>query len=233
MKSPGDSKSRLAEMLDARERGDLALAMMVDVITACVDSEMFDRVAVVSADSEVLWHARELGALPLPEPETLHGLNEGLSYGLRYLSERLGAEEAVIFPADIPLLRPVDVCTVVNALAGGDRRVVLAPAPDNGTNALGLRPTGVIPLRFGPGSAMAHRAEAEAAGVECVALELERVAFDVDAAPDVASLAERSVGAATRGWLDARASYGAATPPARAQGHSPGIANPSDSSISS
>lgn len=201
---------RLADVLDQRERAELALAMLVDVVTACNDSEMFDRVAVVSSDSDVFWQVRELGAMPVAEPATLSGLNDGLTFGVRYLARRIGAEELVILPADVPLVRPVDVCTVVNALAGAERRVVLVRAGDNGTNALALRPPEVIPMRFGIDSASAHRAEAEAAGVECVELELERLAFDVDAAGDVETLASQAVGAATRGWIDARASYGPA-----------------------
>jgi 2-phospho-L-lactate guanylyltransferase (CobY/MobA/RfbA family) len=94
--------------------------------------------------------------------------------------------------------------------------VVLVRAGDNGTNALGLRPPEVVPMRFGVDSASAHRSEAEAAGADVVELELERLVFDVDAAGDVATLASRAVGAATRGWIDARASYGAAIAPGAA-----------------
>lgn len=210
MKSLADAKMRLADVLDRRERSELALAMLVDVITACVESECFDRIGVVSSDSDVFWQVRELGAMPIPEPATLSGLNDGLTFGVRYLARRIGAEEVVILPADVPLVRAVDVCTVVNALAGDERRVVMVRAYDNGTNALALRPPEIIPMRFGVNSADAHRAEAERAGVECVELALERLTFDVDAAGDVESLAARAVGAATRGWIDARASYGPA-----------------------
>jgi 2-phospho-L-lactate guanylyltransferase len=211
MKSPAASKSRLAGVLDERERAELALAMLVDVITACNDSEMLDIVAVVSSDSDVFWVTREHGATPIAEPATLSGLNDGLTFGVRYRARRVGCDEVVIFPADIPLVRPVDVCSVVNALAGhDDRRVALVRASDNGTNALGLRPPEVIPMRFGHDSASAHAAEAVAASVECMELDLERLRFDVDAAADVDALAKMAVGAATRGWLDARASYGPA-----------------------
>ncbi len=213
MKLLGDAKMRLADVLDQRERAELALAMLVDVITACNESEMFDQVHVVSSDSEVFWHAREAGARALAEPATLSGLNDGLTFGVRYLARRQAAEEVIIFPADLPLLRPEDVCTVVNALAGAERRIVLVRATDNGTNALALRPPEIIPMRFGHDSASKHRAEADGAGVECVELDLPRLAFDVDAAEDVASLAARAVGGATRGWLDARASYGPAIVP--------------------
>lgn len=211
MKSPAESKSRLADVLDARERTELALAMFVDVITACNDSEMFDIVGVVSSDSDVFWAAREHGAKAIAEPATLSGLNDGLTFGVRYLARRAGCDEVVVFPADIPLVRPIDICSVVNALAGRhDRRIVLVRAADNGTNALGLRPPEAIPMRFGRDSASAHAAEAGSAGIECVELDLERLRFDVDTAADVETLATMAVGAATRGWIDARASYGPA-----------------------
>lgn len=210
MKALGEAKMRLADVLDARERAELALAMLVDVVTACVESEMFDRVGVVSGDSDVFWQVRELGATPIAEPATLSGLNDGLTFGVRYLARRVGCDEVVIFPADVPLVRAEDVCTVVNALADGERRVVMVRAGDNGTNALGLRPPEVIPMRFGVDSASKHRDEAEAAGAEVVELEVARLAFDVDAAGDVETLASKAVGAATRGWIDARASYGPA-----------------------
>ncbi len=209
MKSLADAKMRLADVLDRRERAELALAMLVDVITACNEAECFDRVAVVSSDSDVFWQARELGATPIAEPATLTGLNDGLTFGVRYLARRIGVEEVVILPADVPLIQPVDLLTIVNALAGAEKRVVLVRAYDNGTNTLALRPPEIIPMRFGVQSADAHRREADTAGVDCVELQLDRLVFDVDAADDVASLASRRVGAATRGWIDARASYGA------------------------
>lgn len=209
MKSLADAKMRLADLLDARERAELALAMLVDVITACNEAECFDRVAVVSSDSDVFWQARELGATPIAEPATVAGLNDGLTFGVRYLARRIGVEEVVILPADVPLVQPVDILTIVNALAGADKRVVLVRAYDNGTNTLALRPPEIIPMQFGQNSADAHRAEADAAGIECVELRIERLVFDVDAAEDVASLAARKVGAATRGWIDARAAYAA------------------------
>lgn len=210
MKALGEAKMRLADVLDARERAELALAMLVDVVTACVESEMFDRVGVVSGDSDVFWQVRELGATPIPEPATLSGLNDGLTFGVRYLARRVGCDEVVIFPADVPLVLAEDVCTVVNALAGSERRVVMVRAGDNGTNALGLRPPEVIPMRFGVDSASKHRGEAEATGVEVVEVDVPRLASDVDAAGDVETLASKAVGAATRGWIDARASYGPA-----------------------
>ncbi|MHB8515969.1 MAG: 2-phospho-L-lactate guanylyltransferase [Dehalococcoidia bacterium] len=211
MKELSQAKMRLADVLDGRERAKLALAMLTDVISACNESGRFDVIAVVSADSEVLRHARALGAMPIAEPPArragsgLQALNDGLTFGQRYLARRAGAAELVILPADIPLARADDVRTVVDALdAAPGPRAVIVRSRDNGTNALALRPPEAIAMRFGPDSADAHRAAALEVGIAVVVLEIARLSFDVDAPEDLDALPRLPAGAATRGWLDAR-----------------------------
>jgi 2-phospho-L-lactate guanylyltransferase len=207
MKDLAGAKMRLADVLDAEARSELALAMLTDVIVACRESGCFDEVRVVSSDSEVFWHARELGAKPLAEPATLSGLNEGLTFAQRYMARRVAVSELVIVPADLPLVRADDVRAVVDALGGADGRMVIVRARDNGTNALAMRPAEAVPMRFGRDSADAHIEAARAAGVDVIEIENERLAFDVDAAEDVEALASLPVGAATAGWLAARTHF--------------------------
>jgi 2-phospho-L-lactate guanylyltransferase len=209
VKELGEAKLRLAGTLDREARAELVLAMLTDVLTACRECGCFDVVAVISRDHEVNWHAREHGAKPLAEPATLSGLNEGLTFGQRYLARRVAVDELVILPADVPLVRAGDVRSVVDALAGGAPRVVIVRARDGGTNALALRPPEAIAMRFGSESADAHLETARAARIEAIEVENERLAFDVDSDDDVAALATLPVGAATAGWLAARAHYGA------------------------
>jgi 2-phospho-L-lactate guanylyltransferase len=207
MKDLAGAKMRLADMLDDVSRSELALAMLTDVIVACRESGRFDEVRVVSSDSEVFWHARELGAKPLAEPATLSGLNEGLTFAQRYMARRVAVSELVIVPADVPLVRADDVRAVVDALGGVDGRMVIVRARDNGTNALAMQPAEAVPMRFGRDSADAHIEAARAAGVDVIEIENERLAFDVDAAEDVEALASLPVGAATAGWLAARTHF--------------------------
>ena len=205
MKDFAGAKMRLAGVLDADARAELARAMLVDVIEACVASACFDLVAVVSGDSEVFWQARESGAKPIAEPATLSGLNDSVTFGVRYCARRAGASQIVILPADLPLVRAEDVRTVVDALDGGGPRAVIVRARDNGTNALALRPPESIPFRYGIDSADAHIAAAREAGLEVVVLENERLAFDIDAPADLDAMASLPASAATAGWLAARA----------------------------
>jgi 2-phospho-L-lactate guanylyltransferase len=209
MKSLAEAKMRLADVLDARERSELALAMLIDVVRACQDSGCFDLVTVISDDSEVFWQVRELGAKPLAEPATLSGLNEGLTFGQRYLARRVAVDELLIVPADIPLARAGDIAAVMAPLErpGAGARLVLVRSRDNGTNGLAMRPPEAISMHFGRNSADAHRAAAEATGVEVIEIENERLAFDIDAPEDLAALPSLAVGAATAGWLEARAHY--------------------------
>jgi 2-phospho-L-lactate guanylyltransferase len=215
MKSLAQAKMRLADVLDRHERAELALAMLVDVITACNESACFDLVSVISDDSEVFWQARELGAKPLAEPATLSGLNAGLTFGQRYLARRVAVAELVILPADVPLARPEDIRAVLEAL-GTDTapRAVLVRSRDNGTNALALRPPEGIAMHYGPNSADAHRAAAEAARLDVIEITNDRLAFDVDSPEDLAELAATAmaVGAATAGWLEARKHYARTEP---------------------
>jgi 2-phospho-L-lactate guanylyltransferase len=212
MKELSQAKMRLADVLDRAQRGELTLAMLTDVIVACRESGCFDEIAVISNDSDVAWHVRELGGKPLAEPATLSGLNESLTFGQRYLGRRVAVDELVILPADIPLIRAEDVRAGVDALTGHAPRVVLIRSRDNGTNMLAMRPPEAIELRFGRDSADAHRAAAEAAGIEVIELTSGRVAFDVDAPEDLDELAAGACGAATSGWLEARAHYAAEHP---------------------
>lgn len=209
MKDLAQAKMRLADVLDRHERAELALAMLTDIIVACKEAGCFDLINVISADSEVFWTTRELGAKPIAEPATLSGLNEGLTFGQRYLARRIAVSELVILPADIPLARPDDILGVVAALDTPGDRAVVVRSRDGGTNALALRPPEAIAMHYGRGSADAHLAAAAAAGIETIELQNERLAFDVDAPEDLIEMASLAVGAATAGWLEAHAHYAA------------------------
>ena len=115
------------------------------------------------------------------------GLNEGLDQAR---SEAIldGIGTLIILHGDLPNLRPGDIDTLVRALPPGDAPGV-AIGPDRagtGTNALALRPAGVINFRFGTGSFAAHAAEVERVGVPCVAVNRAGLAFDLDTPEDLA-----------------------------------------------
>lgn len=208
------AKMRLAPKLDAAARADLALAMLTDAIAACRDAAIFDEIRVLSRDRDVAWHARDLGAQPLPEPATLDGLNDSLTFGQRYAGRRLAAAELLVLPADVPLARAADIRAIIDALGDAPSAVALVRARDGGTNALAIRPPEAIPMRFGRDSAAAHLAAARAAAIPAIEMPSSALSFDVDAIDDVDALAALPVGAATARWLAARSGAPARERPA-------------------
>ncbi|MDP6225863.1 MAG: hypothetical protein QF501_05330, partial [Anaerolineales bacterium] len=72
---------------------------------------------------------------------------------------------------------------------GAERIVVLAPdRHGTGTNALFVRPPGLLRYRFGAGSLAAHRQQARSQGATVRVHRLPGVEFDVDEPADLQRL---------------------------------------------
>lgn len=150
-----------------------------------VSREVSDDVVVISPSRPLLEIVEAAGARLTVQRGM--GLNAGLDQAR---SEALldGIDQLVVLHGDLPNLRADDVHALIGALPADDAPGV-AIAPDRagtGTNALGLRPPGVINFRFGVGSFAAHAAEVDRAGVTCVAVDRAGLAFDLDTPEDLA-----------------------------------------------
>jgi len=157
------AKSRLGETLDAEERQDLVVRLIARTVTAAVGVEALDDVLVVSPDRDVLRCAAELGG------RTLRQRSRGLNAGLREARDDVvagGATAILVLPIDLPFVSEAAIQAVTDALVALPQpAVVLVPDRHGvGTNALGLRPPGVIDFAFGRASRAAHQAAADAAG---------------------------------------------------------------------
>ena len=94
------------------------------------------------------------------------------------------ADSVLVLPADIPLVTSKDIDIIVE-LGSDERRVVLAPSRDWGTNAFFQCPPHLIPACFGPESFMTHAEEACSKGV-CVKFYYSLgVGLDIDSVDDL------------------------------------------------
>jgi 2-phospho-L-lactate guanylyltransferase len=139
--------------------------------------------AVVTRDARVAAVARGYGAVVIPEQGV--GLNSAVAHGCRVVRSR-GADSALIIPSDLPLLAPQDIDELVILGSALERGVVMAPSwQGEGTNALYMKPPGVIAPSFGPGSFARHMDAARMAGVSTVCYPNLRIAMDVDMPEDL------------------------------------------------
>jgi 2-phospho-L-lactate guanylyltransferase len=179
VKRLGAAKVRLGSLLDVSGRRRLALAMLGDVLRA---TEKWEHRLVVTSDREAEAVALAFGCTLVGDPG--RGLNAALSVGTQ-IAVAMGAGALLTLPADVPLVMPDDV----RALFAADADVAVAAAADGGTAALLRRPPHVIPPRFGPASAIAHRDEARHRDLVVRMLELPSLTLDVDEPRDLELLA--------------------------------------------
>jgi 2-phospho-L-lactate guanylyltransferase len=180
------SKSRLRPVLSDDHRQALVLAMLEDVLRLLAAVPAIATTAVVSPDADVLAFARQHGAQPIQEPPRTRGLNAALTFASQVLCEQ-GASGLLVLPVDVPLATTADIETILNGI-DTNPSIVLCPSRSGGTNALALRPPGLIPFRFGHRSSATHQREARARGLTLTLLPLPRLAFDIDRPQDLAAV---------------------------------------------
>ncbi len=204
------AKSRLAPHLSPQQRVRLVLDMLQHVVQLLHESEAFEQIFVVSADSRVLELVQSWGAQPLRE--TQQGHNPALQEAAHSILEaatllqhntwtthrtqgRLEREQAenvglLTISADLPLLAQEDIFALLQAAEHA--QVVLAGSSDGtGTNALLTHPPLALPYLFGPNSLPAYMQAAQTRQISYTLLHNAHLALDIDTPNDLEKL-ERS-----------------------------------------
>jgi len=164
------AKSRLADVLGEDERGELMRGML-DGVLAAVQEAAVGPVTIVTGEA--------LDGLPVWDDRGLPW-NDALAAAMR---EAVSEPVAAVISADLPFLSADDVRALVDATP--ERGIAIARATDGGTNAVSMRPPGLVRTCFGErGSAALHAA----LGVEAVILDRPGLAFDVDTPEDLTRL---------------------------------------------
>jgi 2-phospho-L-lactate guanylyltransferase len=178
------AKSRLAATLSPEVRERLAGAMLVHTLTAIHASQAVSGMLVISRDNRALVLARRHGARTVQEsgqPE----LNPALERASQVIAS-WNAQAALVLPADLPLLMAADIEGLVQQGRYQQSVVITPDRQEVGTNALLMRPPGLIPFLFGETSFAKHIAAAEAAGAAVHVYRSERLMLDLDTPDDLA-----------------------------------------------
>ncbi|MGZ4382189.1 MAG: NTP transferase domain-containing protein [Gaiellaceae bacterium] len=162
-------KHRLAPLSEPA-RAELALAMLGDVLEACVSVGA----TIVATNDEAAGElASRLGATRVPDP--------GGGQGAAVAAALSGLPEgpALVVNADLPLASATDLEALLAAVPPGGLAYV--PAADGTTNALGLSSPLLFAPLYGPGSAARFAAHATPA----VAVFPPGLVEDVDTVADL------------------------------------------------
>ncbi len=181
-KSLARAKTRQAGFLSPIERARVVKAMLFDVARAIRHSTA-NQVFLVSGDPWALGYGRRQGWDLLVEGE-----QSSESASIDWASSRLtqaGFTHALRLPADVPLIQPDDVNSLLNWKLGTPGALIVPSRAGNGTNALLRSPPDLFPSRFGPDSLRLHLEEARRRGVRPLVVQNERLSLDLDDPADL------------------------------------------------
>jgi 2-phospho-L-lactate guanylyltransferase len=177
------AKSRLADVLTPEQRQQLAESMFRHVLETVRGVPQIIGTLVISRDSKALSIAREYDAKTVQEtgaPE----LNAALTRATQVVAS-WGVESLLILPADLPLLSADDLMDMISMGRGSPSVVIATDEHQDGTNALFMRPPGIIPYAYGPGSYQRHVTLARHAGVRVKTFFSEHLSLDIDVSDDL------------------------------------------------
>lgn len=189
VKSLERAKGRLSAALRPLERAALTLAMLEDVLDACLVQPGW-LTWVISPDEAVLEVSARRRARPVVEDRP------GLLAAVHQVEEEaFGADVLAVVLGDLPLLTATALGRVLQTLGP----VVAAPSgSDGGTNVLVRRPPEAIRARFGSESFRKHLEAAEFRGIPFAEVRAPELAFDLDRPQDLSELLARSGPSRTR-----------------------------------
>jgi len=182
------AKSRLAELAGPR-RGELALALACDTVSAVLRTAQAARVVVITDDQVAATALRELGSLVIPD-EPRAGLNAALRHGAAFAAGRWPGCGTAALSADLPALRPAELARALNAAAAWPTAFV-ADAAGDGTTLYTAAPGAA----FRPGFGLASRARHAAGGAaELELADIPGLRRDVDTPADLRGAAALGLG---------------------------------------
>lgn len=173
----GENAKRRLRGLAEPVRAELALAMLGDVLAACVATAP---TTVVTGDSPAASLAAELGARAHADPGG--GQGAAVAAALALLS---ADEPALVVNADVPCAVPHDLRTLAAAVPPDG--LALVAAADRTTNALALAEASLFTPDYGEGSA--ERFLGHLPAVEAV---IPNLADDVDTLDDLRRVSLRA-----------------------------------------
>ena len=181
-------KSRLAGVLSPEERTDLNSQLLIHTLNTLKSLKEIEHVLVISRDPAALAIARKRGARTLQENGTPE-LNSALARAT-IVARNHSTRGVLIVPADLPLLTPEDVRSMLDRAAEPPVVVVAPDRHRQGTNALLVCPAGLIDYDFGPDSYPRHCQRAHMAGARLEICELPSLALDMDLPEDLQLVGE-------------------------------------------
>lgn len=185
------AKSRLADVLSADQRAAFAETMLRRVLSVAQEAARVAGTLVISRDTKALSIARDAGAKTIQE-SSASDLNPALVRATEVV-RAWGGSSVLILPADLPFVSVEDIEKMME-LGVEDLSPTMVISTDkefDGTNAMYVRPPGVVPYSYGIGSYDRHVAVAKQKNMLVKLYQSDNLYLDIDVPADLARYNQR------------------------------------------
>jgi len=175
------AKTRLNMSSENTEK--ICRIMLESVLGTLLQSEIIERVVIVSKDETALGIGKKFGAVQIYDHEEL-GVNNAVKLADDYLLKE-SFDSTMVFPQDIPLIQVEDIDALLNFRIK-DRCVLVVPSRKfDGTNALFRMPLDVMETHYDEDSYKIHLDTAEKRNATSSLVLIRRIMLDVDNQSDL------------------------------------------------
>jgi 2-phospho-L-lactate guanylyltransferase len=176
-------KSRLAPLLDIRDRVELSGLLLECTLSTLSKASALSDIVVISSDVRAKRIAKMHAAIFLDEGIDI-GVNNAVTIANNYCSEA-GADATIVIPQDLPLAVSEDIDMICNYAKEHHKCLVVCPSVRyDGSNALLRRPPKLIDSYYDNNSFDMHIDAARKAGAKIKVILLDRVMRDLDTVED-------------------------------------------------
>ena len=182
-------KSRLASLLDIRDRVKLGELLLDSTLHTLENATALYSTVVISTDVRAKRIAKMHGAIFVDEGKQI-GVNNAVNLANDYCA-RAGAVATVVVPQDLPLALSEDIDMICNSAKEYDRCLIICPsARYDGSNVLLRRPPKLIDSHYDNNSFNMHINAAKKIGAKIKIILSQRMMLDLDTLEDAQYLAK-------------------------------------------
>jgi 2-phospho-L-lactate guanylyltransferase len=189
MKSLHSAKSRLSNILTAKQRKNLAMYLLDATIKELKKSNFISEIVIVSSD-EAVKHYSCLNHIKFIK-DSEEGVNKAILLADKYCIDN-GINANIVIPQDLPFIsaKEIDkICTISNKY---HKCIIICPSKRfDGTNILFRKPPDVIKTHYDDNSYMNHLKEASKFKIPIESLDIVKLRFDLDTEDDLLELFPR------------------------------------------
>lgn len=186
MKCLHSAKSRLSNILTAKQRKNLAMYLLDATIKELKKSDFISEIVIVSSD-EAVKHYSCLNNIKFIK-DWDEGVNKAVMLADKYCINN-GINANIVIPPDLPFVsaKEIDkICIISNKY---HKCIIICPSKRfDGTNILFRKPPGVIKTHYDNNSYMNHLKEASKIKIPIESLDIVKLMFDLDTEDDLLEL---------------------------------------------